>query len=269
MKKSDALIESKVLRETVADRVEVLEKVKKLIMLPDDLHSSIDMALEYFEVKKEALKSCIKDHRLELESDGLRVLAGDELRSLKDLGVTGKNTVSFTIIPRRALLRIGMLLRDSAVAQKIRDYLLEVEGGTRPKNNDLELKRKNIEVKLLNAKVRQSNTALKIAEKVSMLGVSQESLVQLYSFAANVLTDRVMLPPPEVDKTYTATEIGNELGLSSNKIGRLANEHNLKTAEYGITVLDKSRSSDKQVPSFRYNEAGRKKLIELVSQKQA
>ena len=38
----------------------------------------------------------------------------------------------------------------------------------------------------------------------------------------------------------------------------------MKTPEYGIAVLDKSRYSDKQVPNFRYNEKGRQKLIELV-----
>jgi len=45
-------------------------------------------------------------------------------------------------------------------------------------------------------------------------------------------------------------EIGEELGVSANLIGRIANKHNLKTDEYGMEVLDKSRYSHKQVSSF-------------------
>ncbi|BFH15879.1 hypothetical protein WJ0W_003315 [Paenibacillus melissococcoides] len=122
-----ALIESKTLRESVIDRTDVLEKVKKLTMLPDDLHVSVEMAAEYYEVGKEAINSCIKDNRGELESDGLRVLTGNELKSFKDMGLIGKNASAFTVIPRRAVLRIGMLLRDSTIAQTVRSYLLDAE----------------------------------------------------------------------------------------------------------------------------------------------
>lgn len=124
---TNALIESKSLRESVIDRTEVLEKVKNLSMLPDGLDVSIEMAANYYEVGKEAINSCIKDNRSELEADGLKVLKGNELRSFKDISVIGKNARSFTIIPRRALLRIGMLLRDSVVAQTVRTYLLDTE----------------------------------------------------------------------------------------------------------------------------------------------
>ncbi len=73
----------------------------------------------------------------------------------------------------------------------------------------------------------------------------------------------VNLPP--VEKTYSATEVGKMLGgLSANKIGKVANENGLKTDEYGITVLDKSRYSSKQVASFRYNLKGIEKLAELL-----
>ncbi len=40
---------------------------------------------------------------------------------------------------------------------------------------------------------------------------------------------------------------------------RVANQHGLKT---GVQVLDKSPYSSKQVPSFRYNEAGRQALMD-------
>ena len=61
--------------------------------------------------------------------------------------------------------------------------------------------------------------------------------------------------PPVAQQTYSASEIGERLGISGNKVGRLAKAHNLKTEEYGIWVLDQSAHSSKQVTSFRYYES--------------
>lgn len=69
---------------------------------------------------------------------------------------------------------------------------------------------------------------------------------------------------PEVEKTYSATEVGNALGITAAKVGKIANAHGLKTDEYGITVMDKSRYSSKEVPSFRYNERGKEKIREIL-----
>lgn len=42
------------------------------------------------------------------------------------------------------------------------------------------------------------------------------------------------------------------LGTNANKIGKLANAHHLKTAEYGKLFYDKSPNSCKEVETFRY-----------------
>ena len=57
---------------------------------------------------------------------------------------------------------------------------------------------------------------------------------------------------PQVQRTYIASQIGEQLGISSNKACKLANAHNLKTEKYGMYVLDKARSHSKQVENFRY-----------------
>ena len=57
---------------------------------------------------------------------------------------------------------------------------------------------------------------------------------------------------PQVQKTYTATQIGEQLGISANKVDKLTNTHNLKTDKYGIRVLDKARGHGKQLENFRY-----------------
>ena len=65
-------------------------------------------------------------------------------------------------------------------------------------------------------------------------------------------------------KTYSATEIGNMLGVSANRIGKLANKHNLKTDDYGQWVYDKSAHCVKQVESFRYYDNAIERFRELL-----
>ncbi|ELY4583121.1 Rha family transcriptional regulator [Cronobacter malonaticus] len=74
-----------------------------------------------------------------------------------------------------------------------------------------------------------------------------------------------LLPLPEVDEHYyTAGEVAKMLGVTGQKIGRVANANNLKTEQYGIFVMDKSAYSSKQVEAFRYNAEGVKALRHLI-----
>lgn len=60
---------------------------------------------------------------------------------------------------------------------------------------------------------------------------------------------------PQIEQTtYSAKELGDVLGISANRVGRIANAHGLKTKEYGLYYLNKSKHSDKQVEHFRYFE---------------
>lgn len=81
----------------------------------------------------------------------------------------------------------------------------------------------------------------------------------------NPLAGSEVIPVPVLtEHHYTATEVGDMFGVSANKIGRIANTNNLKTEEYGITILDKSAHSSKQVESFRYNANGVEKIREII-----
>lgn len=72
---------------------------------------------------------------------------------------------------------------------------------------------------------------------------------------------------PQVQKTSSATQIGEMLGISAHKVGKLTNAHNLKTDEYGMWVLDKSAHSSKQLSSFRYFDSIIPVLQALLEQK--
>ncbi|EFR9853000.1 Rha family transcriptional regulator [Salmonella enterica] len=74
-----------------------------------------------------------------------------------------------------------------------------------------------------------------------------------------------LLPLPKVEEhLHTAGDIAEMLGVSPQKIGRLANKHELKTEQYGMYVWDKAKHSDKQVEAFRYNAEGVKALRHLI-----
>ncbi|EBL2006570.1 hypothetical protein H1Z79_000136 [Salmonella enterica] len=75
--------------------------------------------------------------------------------------------------------------------------------------------------------------------------------------------DAIPLPVIE-EHYYTAAEAGEKIGVSANKIGRIANANNLKTEQYGRFFLDKSAHSSKQVEAFRYNAEGVKALRHLI-----
>lgn len=104
----------------------------------------------------------------------------------------------------------------------------------------------------LNAKTRMFNTIMKTTNNKVLSPVA----VEVFGLKAIEQITGIDMGQhlPQVPKTYSATEIGNMLGVSANMIGTLAKNHNLKTEENGIWVMDKSKSSSKEVSTFRYFE---------------
>ena len=129
-------------------------------------------------------------------------------------------------------------------------------------SDDLKIKR--VETAQANANVRKANLLLKIADS------TQPAYKQvLQAHVTKLLTGEFLLPLPEVsERTYSAGEIAERLGVSANRIGRLSNEHGMKTEYYGKWFYDKSRHSDKQVETFRYYEKAIevfRKLLEVAA----
>lgn len=114
-------------------------------------------------------------------------------------------------------------------------------------------KKQRAEAMLMNAKTRFANMWVKIGD---MLPESPQHKQICASYASEALTGRKVIALPAVEKTYSAEEVGKLYGISGNMVGRIANQHGLKTDEHGITVMDKSRHSAKEMPTFRYNERG-------------
>ena len=88
----------------------------------------------------------------------------------------------------------------------------------------------------------------------------------LNAYATKSLSGQFLVPLPAAgERLLSAEEIGAKLGISANMVGRLTNQHHLKTEQYGEWFHDKARHSDKQVPSFRYKECVVDKLREILA----
>lgn len=135
-----ALLESKALRDSVLDRTDVLGRVKALSLLPDGMHVTTAMVAAYFEVGVKTIESLVLDHKQELQASGYRVLAGTELTSFKEVSGIQSRSRALALYPRRAVLNVAMLLRDSEVARQVRVYLLDMEylARTQPVDNSVD-----------------------------------------------------------------------------------------------------------------------------------
>ncbi|HDT6076334.1 TPA: hypothetical protein QHC28_000897 [Aeromonas veronii bv. veronii] len=71
--------------------------------------------------------------------------------------------------------------------------------------------------------------------------------------------------PRVAGQLWSATELGKELGVSAQAIGRLANQHQLKRPAFGEYRLDQAANSRKQVQTFYYNQLGRHRLESLLN----
>lgn len=118
---------------------------------------------------------------------------------------------------------------------------------------------------LLNARTRQAKLWKELAE-----GATGTYAEVCKTYAVNTLAGKDVLELPTLaEKTYSATEVGNILGISANKVGKIANKYNLKIDKYGKWFHDKSHHSNKEVETFRYNADGIAMLRSMAQMKVA
>ncbi|WP_369900555.1 hypothetical protein [Bacillus manliponensis] len=135
-------------REQFMDRVDVLEKVKRLPLLPNLEMATTQQVADFYEVGLPTITSLYQRNKDELLSDGMETVTGQSLKERlvahKMYNVKIENKPGYfavetsegfvklahrsnKLFPRRAILRIGMLLRNSEVAKEVRKHLLKVE----------------------------------------------------------------------------------------------------------------------------------------------
>lgn len=132
------------------------------------------------------------------------------------------------------------------------------------KNSPSLVQQRRLSIMEDNAATRKANMMYKIAMATS----SETARQLLLAHAAKELTGEMTVPVMK-HKEYTATQIGQKLGITSNKVGRIANQLGLKAEqpgqnEYGRWANSKSRSSDKEVPQWLYFDKGVKAIESAI-----
>lgn len=149
------ILESRTLRDELTAKTYVLEKVKFLRLLPDNQHATTEMVANYYEVPEKTVQSVLRRHRDEFLTDGYKVLTRNELFNHPDFATFTMKAANIAsksrrvaLFPRRAILRMGMLLEESEVAAQVRTYLLDAEHVTTAQDLD----RVKLELALLKEK---------------------------------------------------------------------------------------------------------------------
>ena len=162
--------------------------------------------------------------------------------SLLVMGFTGEKALEW---------KVKYINAFNAMEQELRNKELEKPKQTNERDKAM----------LLNAQSRQAALFMKLSERSSI----PEFKRIMEAYAANSLAGKEIVSLPEAkEKTYSATDIGNMLGVSKNKIGVLANANGMKCDRYGKLFYDKSPYSGKEVETFRYYECAIDKFKELL-----
>lgn len=105
----------------------------------------------------------------------------------------------------------------------------------------------------------------KIRARLPKLG--DVAMQSIYAGLVNTAAGSSILPLAVLEEKHkSATEIGNILGVNRNVIGRIANQNNMKTAEYGHWELGEAEFNSSQRETFVYNAKALERFSEILSQ---
>ena len=152
----DNMADNKEERQKYIDRVEVLDKVKKLFLIPQLDMMTIHQVADFYEVELTVINKCLLRNSDEIYADGVVLKKPRDFGKIwngtkcpfPEVGKTANSTTYqiadnvTVVIPnrgircfsKRAVLRIGMLLRDSKIAQEVRTQLLNIVEHTETEN---------------------------------------------------------------------------------------------------------------------------------------
>lgn len=213
------------------------------------------------------------NHNRKRFKDGVDIVdlaSSDFAIFLKDSGFTQNQINASTniyLLSERGYSKLLKILEDDK-AWEIYDQLVDNYFNQRQairENQPALVAGKRLEIMEKNAATRKANLLYKIA----MATESKTSSQTLLASAANELTGEMAIPVMK-QKEYSATDIGSKLGITANKVGRIANSLSLKAEqpgqnEFGRWSNSKSQYSDKEVPQWLYFEKGYQAIKKAVA----
>ena len=222
----EVLLESKTARDGQLTQVshsaasDVLSKAKALIfaLWQGTGAATTEQMAEYYEVPTETVRTVLKRHRDELESDGLTILRGKALKEVRFMmNLTSNEQPHLTIWTPRAALRLGMLLRDSEVAKQVRNVLLDVAQAAEPHDTNYSQSQTDIAQMIELAKIQ----AQTINEQSQALKEQQRLLTSALASLSKTKAKDKKQPKWTPRSTSHLMEFVREVGLEPQPDGQV------------------------------------------------
>ena len=255
--KAEQILNNQTLRDSLMEKVDVLDKLGELVNIPGTQYYTKAEVAKFYNVGLTAISSLIFDNKEEINKAGYVHKKAKELinENNKDLVVSKKgfkeigNSVIANgvtgVFERKTVLRIGMLLKESKVAQKLRTYLLEVEekAPQEIKNNALENIEKEPQQYIINLFSSEENVEVKqdknIVLKEKYIGAVKKSLesedINKIMSTTSILINHLLKIKQEEIKTLKADN--KQLSLKNKD---LVDQVEVMTSR-GCTITDSRR----------------------------
>ena len=278
------LLENKDIRESLMERVEVLNKVKELLLLPIGEYATTESVAQYFETDTTTIKMQLNRNFDEFESDGYKVYKRDEIKNLLSNNMllktkrggfdilNSENIIIFSgsnkgvaLWTPRSILRMGMLLRDSRVAKEIRTQLLNAFEVAKEKDESIITQNIDKEKQLL------INIAIANNPMEQMVAVNEYKRY-MERYKADAEKYKTIY---NSDNLYKTTDVAKDLGMSASKLNKILNEKEV-IFKKGNTWYFYSKYED-MVPEYadyiineygqqlRWTNKGREWIIDLLN----
>ncbi|NRG29169.1 hypothetical protein HRF69_18825 [Bacillus circulans] len=149
IKDANKLLTNGKLREELIGRIEVLNRVKNLLLLPRTEMATIQQVAGFYEVDVQAIQKLTTRNAIELSMDGyglynreevlgflnghavqIENFKGKTIATLEDGNEVQVLNRGLRLFTRRAVLRTGMILKHCQVALEVRNQLLNIEEKT-------------------------------------------------------------------------------------------------------------------------------------------
>ena len=157
---------------------------------------------------------------------------------LENKGLQGKIEYFVTLDMAKQLA----MVENNEKGMQVRKYFIECE----KKLNSTT----TTQVQVVGKAEDATRAALLLSQHLNIKGPALETF--LVTTVERIIGVEIPYRPLIEQRTYSAAEIGDVLGISANKVGRIANAHGLKTDDYGMLYLSKSQHGPKQVETWRY-----------------